>query len=640
MYNTDCFLATHKVKKGEAYFMYKLLDQTDLRRAKELEELLCDDTYSFGEPYYNREAWENGFSPEMKGKIVLMAEEELKKPEYVITEEIACLYKIKGDRKVSDSYHHGAVERITVFALAECIENGGRFITAYEKAVSAYCQFNSWVLTAHDYNMENYYLRNITIDLHSSCGSWELVIADYIMNDKVNPLIRSMIRENINKRTLEPFLAILEGKKEAPKWLDKTTNNWNAVCLGAVMGSAFGLIESKQLRSIFLVAWEKYIKNYKNGFSGDGYCSEGLGYWSYGFSHYIFPAELIRQATNGILDYMNLPDIANDAVFPIKMHMGSGVYPSIGDCRIGFVPEEQPVKYVKSRYYGEDIGICECITRLYSLLVFAFDKFSHLPKLNFNTEKNDIAYRSWFSDAGVLVSRCGLSDDCKLSACMKGGNNNEHHNHNDIGSFTISVNDIQLISDIGNECYSAKTFSEHRYESSFFNSYGHSVPVIGGKLQGCEPTKRKSSFFAKTLHVSFSEAPDKYRLDLSNAYDCTYEEIKSLTREFVYDRSGKGSLTVTDIASFDTEMSFGTAILTYGIPEIISDNIIKVELGGQAVEIEIVCNKSIAVSSEILYGDIAYLENFYKDLTPTRIDISVTEPAKEITLVCIIRAIC
>ena len=44
--------------------------------------------------------------------------------------------------------------------------------------------------------------------------------------------------------------------------------------------------------------------NFLKGFTPDGYCGEGTGYWNYGFGHYVFLAEEIRLATGGQIDLL------------------------------------------------------------------------------------------------------------------------------------------------------------------------------------------------------------------------------------------------------------------------------------------------------------------------------------------------
>ena len=72
----------------------------------------------------------------------------------------------------------------------------------------------------------------------------------------------------------------------------------------------------------------------------------------------------------------------------------------------------------------------------------------------------------------------------RLSAAVKGGSNDEFHNHNDVGGFVLAVDGtVPVIVDPGAEYYSGRSFSSRRYESNLNNSFGHSVPRINGELQ-------------------------------------------------------------------------------------------------------------------------------------------------------------
>lgn len=617
--------------------MERLLDELDYKRASELEQFLPDGVFSFGESYKNTTEWERAFTKEQNESIVSLAEKLLLEPEVEISEADACRYRTEGDgdRSICDGLYSKAIERIVVFALAECIENKGRFIDAYEKAVISQCNFKTWVLTAHDDNMDNFYGRNTTIDLHSACISWEIAITDFILNDKINPVIRKLIRENIKWRTFDPFERMLNGEQKPMAWFT-ITNNWNAVCLGTVLATAITVMECKKTRAVYLAAWEKYIKYFKSGFPDDGYCSEGISYWVYGFAHFLYPVELVRQATNGKLDYMNDPKIIKDACFGERMRMVDGVYPSIADCSTNCIPDKRPVEYINARLHGEKPTPCFDITRFYAVIMMAFDKFSENAPLDFKNPDPNPEYRSWFENVGVLISRKGSSEKCKLSVCLKGGNNQEHHNHNDVGSFTVVVNNTQIIADVGSERYCATTFSEHRYDSPFFNSYGHSVPLVGGFLQS--PLKNvhysDTVFGSKTIATEFSNSSDYYKLDLKDAYE--YKEIRSITREFLYDRTGEGSLTITDDVEFDVESSFETAIMSYGECEIANDNAsVKISIAGEALNIEFFCKQSkLLLSTEKLNGNISYFGDSLKGKLPTRIKIALESPVKAAKVIC------
>ncbi|HEY8599253.1 MAG TPA: heparinase II/III family protein, partial [Thermomicrobiales bacterium] len=88
-----------------------------------------------------------------------------------------------------------------------------------------------------------------------------------------------------------------------------------------------------------------------------------------------------------------------------------------------------------------------------------------------------------------------------IALAIKAGHNDEHHNHNDIGSFVLHVADETLLADPGPGRYERDYFNERRYESPFANSLGHSVPRIAGRLQG---TGRA---FAGALTIGANDAP-------------------------------------------------------------------------------------------------------------------------------------
>ena len=82
-------------------------------------------------------------------------------------------------------------------------------------------------------------------------------------------------------------------------WWLTTTNNWNAVCLAGVTIAATAMIDDRHERAFYLAAAEKYIRNFLDGFTADGYCSEGLGYWNYGFGHFLLLAESLSSGDRG-----------------------------------------------------------------------------------------------------------------------------------------------------------------------------------------------------------------------------------------------------------------------------------------------------------------------------------------------------
>ncbi len=76
--------------------------------------------------------------------------------------------------------------------------------------------------------------------------------------------------------------------------------------------------------------------------------------------------------------------------------------------------------------------------------------------------------RSYFNDAGVLVMR-STQPERGIAAAVKGGHNAEMHNHNDVGSYTITCDGRPVMIDPGLEIYHLRTFSDRRYESKILS---------------------------------------------------------------------------------------------------------------------------------------------------------------------------
>jgi len=169
-----------------------------------------------------------------------------------------------------------------------------------------------------------------------------------------------------------------------------------------------------------------------------------------------------------------------------------------------------------------------------------------------------------------------------MALALKGGHNNEHHNHNDLGSFVVLCGKQLMLLDPGNEVYTARTFSKQRYESNLLNSWGHSVPVVAGKLQ-----RPGAEAHARVMDTVFSDESDTLQLDLASAYECP--ELKKLERTFVYDRTGKGMLTVTDKVEFDTPQSFSTALITTCSVDQAGERTLIIGDGDEKVSVEIDC---------------------------------------------------
>ena len=96
---------------------------------------------------------------------------------------------------------------------------------------------------------------------------------------------------------------------------------------------------------------------------------------------------------------------------------------------------------------------------------------------------------------------------------IKAGCNADNHNHNDTGSVTLYKNGNPFLVDIGVESYSAKTFSDHRYEIWTMQSDYHNLPTLNSFMQS-----DGKEYFAEIPDLSLSENGGDITMELSKAY--------------------------------------------------------------------------------------------------------------------------
>lgn len=600
----------------------------DAARVKELASLLEAEPCGFGAPISNREVWNRiGREPSFED-VVERAVTFINEPVPELPDSLFLEFSRNGNRYNYQAPFGRRRSSLALMTIAECIENRGRFIPAIERYIRGICTEKTWVLPAHDRDLDNFYGRKVQIDLACATASWYLATADYMLGDRLDGPVRRLIRDEVRRRAFDPFLAMIRGEEELLWWMTEQTNNWNSVCIGGVAGAALTLIDSREERGLFLYGVEKYAPNYILSLTDDGYCSEGLGYWNYGFGHYIMLAEAVRQATGGQWDMLDNGKVRRIAEYPLNVEIAGDIYPAFADCSIEARPNPRYMRYLNRRYeWG--IGEWETAPRSYggSLYEFALyevtDPYSN--RLSIISGERSPKLRHWFEHAGILIVRPhGGAENC-LAVALKGGHNGEQHNHNDVGSYVAVLGGKALLADPGGEVYTARTFSSQRYESNVLNSFGHPVPVIAGKLQ-----KTGADAKAVVLETDFTESSDRLVLDLTTAYDVP--ELKRLTRTFEYSREGRGSLKITDNVEFFSPETYENAIVTFSSISQDANGTFVVREGDTALRIDIDSRGfRFTTKTEEITEDLP-LKKY-----PTRTGFALEKPVRKATVTLSIR---
>ncbi|MDH4240039.1 MAG: heparinase II/III-family protein [Phycisphaerae bacterium] len=593
---------------------FAAVGEVDHTRVKEIASLLSKKPAGFGTPITERTTWKKLAQNDSFKSVISEAESLLKEAIPEQPDDLYLDFSRTGNRTRWQRVAGRRRGRISTLVLAECMENKGRFLPAFEEIVRAICSEKTWVMPAHDRSLTNFKETSIDIDLGSSMLAWSLATADYLLADKLNHETRRLIRDNLEKRIFKPYTDMVEGKRSKNWWMTGT-NNWNAVCLGSVTGPALAVIESPQRRAFFIMAAEKYSKYFLKGFTDDGYCSEGLGYWNYGFGYYIMLSETIYQATKGKVDLLRDPKVKQIAMFGSNIEISNGVYPAFADCSVRAQPGSR-LMYFLSRRFGlglrswEQTEAVSPAGSLYESTMYSFPN-SASRTAPAQTASQGPGIRSWFENAGVLICRPSPGSSSRLAVALKGGHNSEHHNHNDVGSFIVVLGDKPLLLDPGGEVYTARTFSGQRYESNVLNSYGHPVPIVAGKLQ-----RTGSQARGRVVSKTFTDSTNTLVFDISSAYDVP--ELKKLERKFIYSRLGAGSLQVTDEVAFSQPCDFGTALITFSRWKQTSPTTLMVYDSEEALRVEIkVAGADFEIRPETIEEDVSARKQ------PTRLGINL-----------------
>jgi hypothetical protein len=627
---TGSFICTaRRLAFGLALFgMTALLckaENMDAARIRQIAAMLPARPAGLGQPIVNRTAWNNARTqhPELEGSItnaLRLAAQSMGEAR----DDLYLEFSQNGNRERWQKAEFPRRRRIQIFTLAECLENKGRFLAPLENTITALCAEKTWVWSAHDPHLQNFRGQTVEIDLGAAELGLDMATAAWLLGDRLSPATRKLIGENLERRIFGPYRDAVHGVRKEFWWMHGN-NNWNAVCQASITGAALAAIGPAEDRAWFIACAENRIGSYlAGGFTPDGYCVEGLDYWNYGFGNFLLLSENIRQATGGKMDFLtDLPAAAQPALFGFRSEILNGVYLAVADTDPAAQPSDAWMNYLRRRL-GMDTapwgrpklrgGLCE-----EAAIAFLPDT---LPVLHLSNDLADLPWRSWFSESDLLVCRPGPAAPIPFAVAIKGGNNGVNHGHNDLGSFTVVFGKTMVLCDPGEEVYTARTFSSHRYDSKVLSSFGHSAPVVAGQLQ-LAGSKARTVVVAK----DFTPDTDTLTFDLRAAYPVA--DIEKLERTFVYRRGSQASLEVRDEVKYATPQEFESALITWGQYRRLGGNELEISDGGAAVRVVIdTQGRAFKVKQETINEDVMTKRK------PVRIGIALEEkvPGAVVTL--------
>lgn len=569
-------------------------------RVREIAAMLPEKPQGIGVTYKDRGYWDS-MKNDPKAKALLEeAAGIVKKPMPPFVDSLYLHLNATNVRLPGEKMMNARYDYVFKLVLAECLENKGRYMRVIENGIIALCNQKPWSIPAHDRSLQNYNGTDYYVDLVVATAGNSLAQCIYMLGDKLSMETRARVQCAFREKVFRPIRRCLEETK--PFYWFTVTNNWNSVCLAGVTGAALTLLTDKEERAYFVAAAEKYHEYGMKGYADDGYCSEGVGYYNYGFRAYILLREEVCRATQGKIDFFRQPKFARIARYGKNIQMLNGVCPAYSDCRIGLSPDWFITNYCDNvlgtaPYYekhnfptGGNLSLN--FIEMFPRQAWKMDLTDEIREA-LRAEADPL--HSYYEQAGILIARPAANGTCRMAVSVKGGHNAENHNHNDVGSYAVSLGKETLAGDQGGPfSYPGDYFNRdaaEKYKSK--GSYGHPVPVINGVMQ---KTGRQAQ--GVVTDKQFTDTKDLFRIDYTSAY--AVPELSQLVRTFTYDRSGAGSFTVDDKFTAQSPVRFETALTTAAAWKVVDARHIELTSGDEQMIVTIDASGPVEFTSEVI----------------------------------------
>jgi hypothetical protein len=599
--------------------------------SNDLNNLLVSETsLLFSTAEEKSEWWRNARSnPEFNllfEEIRVEGERLLQEEEQELNYSLFRIFTENGSRIEFEKVYFLKRHRLTTFAIMVLLDSENKeYVAALENTIWSICNEYSWCLPAHLKNgpetstsiscsLEKQSVENYSIDLFSAETAFALAEILKLTEDILDPLIRKRIYVEVYKRVFHPF------HTTKYEW-ETQEHNWAAVCAGSIGAAAMHLIQDSKELSMILERVLPAVECYLKGFSDDGVCLEGYGYWQYGFGYYVYFADLLKKKTGGKLDLFNNEKIHHIALFQQRCFLNENLVVNFSDANptasvfLGlshylskvYADFEIPERKLRAKFTADHCGRWAPAIRN----LIWFDET--LPEQPWGNGS------SFFVDSQWFISRHQTKAG-SFSFAAKGGNNNEPHNHNDIGHFILQGNNEVFLKDLGSGLYNRDYFSEKRYTFLCNGSQGHSVPIINHQFQEEGSTRE-----ARIHHAYVARDEDVFELDLSKAYEM--EILQRLTRKFTWVKKDLPKLIVEDTYSFsDQPVSIMERLIAPALKITEKDDEVILE-GKQRLRIQ--------YDSRLLYLEVKRLNfiNHFGNMEENfALDFTLLNPVKECTV--------
>lgn len=483
--------------------------------------------------------WRDSIPQEMRQSYIQYGEQYLSKPWTMLPWTVFAENKQTGNRVNYEAICFEKRRQMAAIVMAEIMEGKGRFMGDIIDGMGSFCEETWWGIPAH-------YPKAIPlsewqeVDLFNAETASLIVWTRYMLEkqfDAFSPDLCQRIDREIERRILQPAV-------ERDYWWKTAGMNWNPwICSNWL--ACILICEKDETRKAEAIAQiRKATQAFIDAYPEDGGCDEGPGYWDRAAASMF---EIMRLLDFGTVD----PKVQRMASYAYKTYIGNDYCVCFADAHENKAVQQVNIVYPFGlwlndqtmrefgAYLGRQKGVLTNPAALY-------DKSGNFPTLgrelfflryirDFIAEQpcEPLLKDVWLPDLQIMTTRRG-----NLYVAMKGGNNGESHNHNDVGSFIVygsqesgvrskeQLSPLFIDPAVGE--YTAKTFSDDRYSIWTMQSQYHNLPQINGIDQ-----KDGKEYAAKVV----SHKDGQLTLDIAGAYPVE-AAVKSWKRTVLAMKSG------------------------------------------------------------------------------------------------------
>ena len=486
--------------------------------------------------------------PDVRESYIRYGEQYAGKPWLSPSARLFSEFKTNGNRTRYEAATFAKRRQLAALVMAEVAEGKGRFMGDIIDGLMSTLEETWWGLPAH-YGTKIMLPDDQNVDLFNAetagLVAWtKRALAKQL--EEFSPLLMKRIDTEMERRILVPAL-------EHDHWWKRAGMNWNPwICSNWAVSVTECEHDSLRADRAFSQI-EAAMKCFVDAYPDDGGCDEGPTYWDRAAAS-MYDCILSLEGRGKRVELC--PKLLRMASYCYSTYIADGYCLNFADSHGNRLVQQPNVMYVIgvmtgdvtmqefAAYVAREKGFWSDASGMYDKsgnyptlgreLVFLsmLDKFSKVEPREPQMADN------WLPRLQIFSARRN-----GMFVAMKGGHNDESHNHNDVGSFVVYDGGKPVLVDPGVGEYTSQTFGKGRYDIWTMKSAYHNLP----KINNCDQ-KNGKRYAARNV---------KYRkgaleMDIAGAYPDS-AGVKRWTRKVSIDR--RGIVTIDD----SYELSRGNA---------------------------------------------------------------------------------